>query len=246
MNRYLSVFGLAARSTLHKLIGVIISMGAVQAGLFLYALNNADGSMLLENLIKDSKIAIPFYAGFLVYCIILCGAEIKNASNTVLTMHRLSIPERSANWMNVLYNVMALVIFLAAELGTCLALAKVYLNSDISGNYQHVLFTAFYRSDLLHALLPLEDYVTLLSSILFVIEISIIAAYAKQQSRRGKHGAFGVGGIGIAIAGFLQDSSNPDLIGPTIVGLFTIYATVEISKGGAVDEDTYYEDTEAV
>ena len=65
MNRYLSVFGLAARSTLHKLIGVIIAMGAVQAGLFLYALNNADGSMLLENLIKDSKITIPFYAGFL-------------------------------------------------------------------------------------------------------------------------------------------------------------------------------------
>ena len=239
MNRYLSVFGLSARSTLYRLIGIIVLMGAVQAGLFLYALNNADGSMLLEALIDQSKIVIPFYAGFLFYCIILCGVT-KSTGNTVMTMHRLSIPERTANWIAVLYNIMALVIFLAAELGICLALAKVYLNSDISGNYQHVLFTAFYRSELLHSLLPLEDYITLAGDILFVIEISIIAAYSQQQSRRGKNGAVGAGGIGVAIAAFLQDSSNPDLFGPAVVGLFAIYAAVQISKGGAVDEDTDY------
>ena len=240
MNRYLSVFGLAARSTLYKLIGVIAIMGAVQAGLFLYALNNADGSMLLEALIEKSKITIPFYAGFLFYCLILCGAATKNPSNTAITMHRLSIPERAANWITVIYNMMTLVIFLAAELGICLALAKVYLNSDVSGAYEHVLFTAFYRNDLLHSLLPLEDYVTLAADILFVIEISIIAVYAQQQGRHGKNGAIGAGGIGIAVAAFLQDSSNPDAIGPVVVGLFAIYAAVIISKGGAVDEDTDY------
>ena len=240
MNRYLSVFGLSARSTLYKLIGVIIVMAAVQTGMFLYALNNADGSMLLEHLIKQSKITIAFYAGFLFYCLILCGAATKTASNTGLTMHRLSIPERTANWITVIYNIMALFIFLAAELGICLALSKVYLDSDVSGNYQHVLFTAFYRNELLHALLPLEDYITLASSILFVIEISIIAVYAQQQSRHGKNGALGAGGIGIAVAGYLQDSTNPDMIGPTIVGLFAVYAAVQISKGGAVDEDTDY------
>lgn len=239
MNRYLSVFGLAARSTLYKLIGVIVIMSAVQAGLFLYALNNADGSQLLEWLIDDSKIAFAFGVGFLAYYIILSGTS-KHTSNAMMTMHRLFIPEGVANWISVLYNVMALVIFLAAELAICLALSKVYLNSDVSGSYQHVLFTAFYRNDLLHALLPLEDHITLASDILYVLALSIIAAYLQQQQRRGKRNVLGAVIAGIAIAGYLQDSASPDMIGAAIAGLFAIYAAVQISRGGAVDEDTDY------
>jgi len=235
MNRYLSVFGLSARSTLYKLIGVIIIMGTVQAGMFVYALNQAEGSLLLEHVVYNSRISFAFGVGFMAYYIVLCIR-----SNTMMTMHRLSIPERAFNWIAVLYNIMALIIFLAAELGICLVLSQIYLNSDISGNYEHVLFTAFYRNALMHTLLPLEDYITLASSILFVIEISIIAVYAQQQSRHGKNGALGAGGIGIAVAGYLQDSTNPDMIGPTIVGFFAVYAAVQISKGGAVDEDTDY------
>ena len=243
MNQYVSVFGLSARSTLYKLIGVIVAMGAVQAGMFLYALNRADGSMLLENLIDDSRIAYAFAVGFLVYYIILCGVS-KNTSNAAMTMHRLSIPERTANWVTVIYNIMALVIFLAAELGICLALSKVYLNSDVSGVHQHVLFTAFYRSDLLHSLLPLEDYVTLAADILYVLELSIIAAFTQQQERRSKRNVIGGIAAGITIVAFLQDSATPDLTGPIIVGLIAIYAAVQISKGGAVDEDTIYTESE--
>ncbi len=247
MNRYLSVFGLSARSTLYKLIGVIIIMAVVQAGMFLYTLNNAEGSILLENLIDKSKIAFAFGLGFLGYYMILCGVS-KNTSNAAMTMHRLSIPDGTANWIAVIYNIMALIIFLAAELAICLALSQIYLNSDVSGSYQHVLFTAFYRSDLLHTLLPLEDYVTLASDIIYVLALSIIAAYIQQQERRSKRNALGysLGGVlaGIAIAGFLQDSANPDMIGATIAGLFAVYAAVCISKGGAVDEDTVYTEQE--
>ena len=236
MNRYLSVFGLAARSTLYKLIGVIAIMGAVQTGMFLYALNNADGSMLLENLIDQSKIAYAFGVGFLAYYIILCGST----SNAVMVTHRLSIRERVANWIISIYNGMALVIFLAAELGICLALSKVYLSSDVSGSYEHVLFTAFYRSDLLHSLLPLEDYVTLAADILFVIELSIIAAYSQQQSRRGKRAFFAGAAAAVTVIDFLQSASNPGITGAVIVGFMAIFATVYITKGGAVDEDTIY------
>lgn len=239
MNRYLSVFGLSARSTLYKLIGVIVIMAVVQAGMFLYALNNADGSMLLEYLIDDSKIAFAFGLGFIAYYAVLCGIS-KNTSNATMTMHRLSIQERTANWIAVIYNIMALTILLAAELAVCLALSKVYLNSDISGNYQHVLFTAFYRSDLLHALLPLEDYITLAADILLVIELSVIGAYSQQQIRRGRHEFISGVAIVIAVLSFPQNSSSPNITGSVIFTCLAIYAGVCISKGGAVDEDYVY------
>ena len=243
MNRYLSVFGLAARSTLVKLIMIIAAMGAVQAGMFIYALNQAEGSVLLENFIKDSKIIYVLGIGFLAYYATLCGVS-KNTSNAMMTMHRLMIPERTANWITVIYNIMALVIFLAVELGICLALAKVYLNSDISGQYQHVLFTAFYRSDLLHPLLPMEDYVTLANDILLIISLAVTAAFAQQQHRRGKHDALSGAAMVIAALSFLQDSSSPDISRTLILVFMAIYAGTYISKGGAVDEDVVYTESE--
>jgi len=239
MNRYLSVFGLSARSTLYKLIGVIIIMGTVQAGMFVYALNQAEGSLLLEHVVYNSRISFAFGVGFMAYYIVLCIR-----SNTMMTMHRLSIPERAFNWIAVLYNIMALIIFLAAELGICLVLSQIYLNSDISGNYEHVLFTAFYRNALMHTLLPLEDYVTLASDIVCVLSLSIIAAYFQHQERRGKRTTLGGVIAGISIVGYLKDASNPDMSEAMIAGLFAVYAAVQISKGGAVDEDTVYTEQE--
>lgn len=243
MNRYLSVFGLAARSTLVKLIMIIAAMGAVQVGMFIYALNQAEGSVLLENFIKDSKIIYVLGISFLAYYATLCGVS-KNTSNAMMTMHRLMIPERTANWIIVIYNIMALVIFLAAELGICLALAKVYLNSDISGQYQHVLFTAFYRSNLLHPLLPMEDYVTLANDILLIISLAVIAAFAQQHHRRGKHDAFSGAAMVIAALSFLHNSSSPDISRTLILVFMAIYAGIYISKGGAVDEDVVYTESE--
>lgn len=245
MNRYLSVFGLCARSTLYKLIGVIFLMAAAEQVLFQNAMGHVEGSKLLEWLVDESKIAYAFGIGFLAYYAILCGIS-KGTSNAMHTTRRLAVEERTYNWIAVVYNVMTLTIFLAAQLAVCLILCQQYLNSDISGNYQHVIFTAFYRSEMLHSLLPLEDYTVLAYNILFVIALSILAAYSQQQSRRGKHDLLAGPAAVITAVTFLQNSSGGSLAGLFIVEFLAIYAGINISKGGAVDEDTYYEDTEAV
>lgn len=243
MNRYVSVFGLCARSTLYKLIGVIMVMAAAEQVLFMVAMNNVEGTKLLEWIIDDSKIAYAFGIGFLAYYSILCGVS-KKTSNAVHTTRRLAIEERVYNWISVIYNAMVLVIFLAAQLAVALILCKQYLNSDISGNYQHVIFTAFYRSDMLHSLLPLEDYVLLVCNILLLVELSILASYSQQQSRRGKHDFLAGPAAVITAATFLQDSGNDLFVGPILIAFLAIYAGIYISKGGAVDEDTYYQNEE--
>lgn len=240
MNQYLSVFGLFARSTLYKLIGVVIIVAAVQTGMFLYTLHHTEGIVLLENLISQSKIVYVFGVGFLLYYAVLCGIS-KHISKVVLTMHRLSIKERTANWIGVLYNATALIAFLAAELAVCLILCGFYWNSDASGDYQQVIYTAFYRCDLLHSLLPMEDYLVLFVNALYVLSLSILAAYMQQQNRRGKQVFLTAFAAGITCAEFVQNgNSSGGVLGALLVSMLAVFPAGAISKSGALDEDNFY------
>ena len=53
MKQYFSIFALSARSTLAKLMGIIVLMGIVQTGLFYFAMKHNSYGILLEDVMTS-------------------------------------------------------------------------------------------------------------------------------------------------------------------------------------------------
>lgn len=239
MKQYFSVFALSARSTLARLIGVIILMGIVQVGMFYFAMRNESYGILLEDLMQDSFVHYAFVAGFAVYMTILMNMwGGKHPTKAAMTTSRLGIKEAGVCWTMALYNMCMLIVFLAAQLGIVLILCQMYMQSDLAGDYQHTVFIAFYRNGLMHGLLPLEDYWTYVENIIFIISLGICASCTAKKQRRGKNDITGAMASAFVALSFYSraDYYNSFTYGLIVIP-FAAYAAYYISKGGALDED---------
>ena len=239
MKQYFSIFALSARTTLLKLIGVIVLMGIVEIGLFYFAIKNETYGVLLETLMDDSFVQYAFAGGFILYFAILLNIfNGKHTSKAAMTTARLSVKETGVCWTMAIYNMCALVIFLAAQLGIVLILCQMYLHSDLAGDYQHTVFIAFYRNGMMHGLLPLEDYWTYVENAIFVVGLGICASYSAKKQRRGKQDILAVVVAAIVALAFCN---RADYYTNLPYGLamipFAAYTAYAISKGGALDED---------
>lgn len=239
MKQYFSIFALSARSTLFKLIGIIALMGMAEITMFYMAIKENSYGMLLEDLMDDSLVVIPFAIGFILYYITLAqNFNGKHATKAAMTTARLGIKESGVCWTMAVYNMSMLIVFLAAQLAIVLILCKMYLDSHLAGDYQHTVFIAFYRNGMMHGLLPLEDYWTYIENAFYIIGLGICASYASKKDRHGKHeGITGLaaGMVALAFCNRANYYSGLDFS----IGLIpiTIYAAICISKGGSLDED---------
>ena len=239
MKQYFSVFALSARSTLFKLIGIIILMGIVQIGMFYFAMRNESYGILLENLMQDSFVHYAFVAGFAAYMSILMNMfGGKHPTRAAMTTSRLGIKESGVCWTMAVYNMCMLVVFLAAELAIILILCKMYLSSHLAGVYQHTVFIAFYRNGLMHGLLQMEDYWTYVENFIFIVSLGICASCTAKKQRRGKTDIAGaIASAFVAISFYNRTDYYHNFTFGLIVILFAAYAAYYISKGGTLDED---------
>ena len=239
MKPYFSIFALSARTTLLKLIGVIALMGIVEIGLFYFAMDNESYGVLLEDLMDNSFVQYAFAGGFILYFAVLLNIfNGKHTSKAAMTTARLSVKEAGVCWTMSIYNMCALVIFLAAQLGIVLILCQMYLRSDLAGDYQHTVFIAFYRNGMMHGLLPLEDYWTYAENAIFVVGLGICASYSAKKQRRGKQDILSVVVAAIVALTFCDRADYYTSFSYSLVMIpMTAYAAYAISKGGALDED---------
>lgn len=240
MKQYFSIFALSARATLAKLIGIIILMGIVEVGMFYNVIRQNSYGILLENLMEDSLVIIPFGTGFVLYYVVLINSfNGKHASKAAMTTTRLGIKESSVCWTMAVYNMCMLIVFLAAQLGIVLILCQLYLNSHLAGDYQHTVFIAFYRNGMMHGLLPLEDYWTYVENIIYIVSLGICASYAARQERHGQRDISAVIAAGIVALSFCSRTNYYSNFNyGLVVIVFAAYAAYYISKGGALDEET--------
>ncbi len=239
MKQYFSVFALSARSTLIKLIGIIVLMGIAEIAMFYMAIGQNSYGVLLEDLMSDSLVVIPFGIGFVLYYITLTyNFNGKHATKTAMTTARLGIKESGVCWTMAVYNMAVLIVFLAAQLAIVLILCKMYLDSHLAGDYQHTVFIAFYRNGMMHGLLPLEDYWTYIENAFYIIGLGICASYTSKKERHGKHDLIAGLAAGMVAVPFCYRANYYAGLDYSI-GLIpiTIYAAYYISKGGALDED---------
>lgn len=197
MKKYTSVFGLFAKSSFIKILLVITAMASAQFYFFSAELNKYvdiyeyDFSIpTIESLIDSTRIDWIFGIAFVLVTLLLCLPGTSFSSKTGYTLDRLSISERSVFFCQAAYNLLVYFFLWVAETAVCFGLCAYYTASaptEILGN--QTVFLAFYRNELLHALLPLSEVIVWIRNGFLLVALTIASAEYPYKQRRKKVGA---------------------------------------------------------
>ena len=244
MKKYLSVFGLYARSSIYRVLGVLLLMGAAEAGLFMTKLKAAladynnpqnipefgKGPEMLhfEQILEGCHIPLCFMVAFVLITVFLCLPGTEFQSKTGYTLRRLSISERSVLLVQWVYNMTVYIILLAVQVLFCFVFSQIYI-SQVSAEFvgNQTVFLAFYRSEFMHALLPLSEAGMWFRNAFLVIGLGFAAAeFSYNQRMKGY-------GIAIIVLGIFSIVSFKTAIG-SIGGYFFTIIAVALYVGNAI------------
>ena len=186
MRQHTAVLLLLARSTLYPVLGLLALLGLVEWGLFSLALDRAlaAGPTALETVIETSGLGWALAAGFLALSALLCATGCVRGSRSDYTLRRLSLPEWAIFLWQGAYNSVCLLLLWASQAGVALGLSAWF--AARTGADSLAVFLAFYRNELFHGLLPLEDSWVWARNLVICLELGIIDAFVPYQQRRGK------------------------------------------------------------
>lgn len=159
----IAVFALLVRTSIYKMIGLLLLMSAVQLVLFGRVVRGqisqrgyADD---LESLLDRCGIPICFLITFCLVCLVMAWADSdRGGSRASYLLRRLAMGRTKLFLMRTLYHVCALLVLFALELGLVFGMYLWYAEvQNLEVLSPQALFLAFYRSPFLHSLLPLES-----------------------------------------------------------------------------------------
>lgn len=161
MKQHLSVFMLAARSSIYKVVGLIVCMALVESAAFSLTLfrMQPDMPLSLAELFVQSRIPLIFGIFFFLLCVILSltGCEY-SGSKLRYTLQRLYVSEKCTVIWCAVYNILCFFIFWALQALLAFLLCQLYLiKIDTTYINEQTVFLAFYQSSFLHSLLPLAE-----------------------------------------------------------------------------------------
>ncbi len=206
MQKHISVLGFYIRSSIYRVLLILLLMVLAVTGVFLFefqgemaryyelleqvALGNAEAAYLArpEKLFDNRLILVLFELANIAVTIMLVlpGCEFK--SKTTYTLSRLQVSERECFFWQVLCSAMTYILVYTAQLAVIIGLSQYYVNhvpAELVGNQS--IFLMFYRSELLHSLLPLSDIQIWIRNILLLFGFSFAVAGYSYQQRRKKH-----------------------------------------------------------
>ena len=219
MKKHSSVFMLMTRSTIYRVMGLLILMTVAEAGLFWLRLQQGaiDGNFSLEAIISESRLSWACAAFFLFVNVILSWGSY-TISDTY-TAARLSVSGKVVYLWQCVYNTLCYLLFWMAQILIAIGLCRVYeamAPAEFVSN--KTVFLAFYRSKFLHSFLPFEATWVWIRNILLVVALGVCSSRTPGKNRK-----IGVGAcILIAASGvfFVQE------IGDMTSVLFLVIAAV--------------------
>lgn len=180
MKKYTSILMLYARSTIFRLLGILVLTGAVETGLFCLAM---DPALPLEQVFSSSHIPLACGVAFLLWTVTLSLPQFTKAD---YTLRRMQLKPRALYLCHAVYNTLCYVLFWCFH--TCLLLILFHwfgtTADEVTFGPQSIML-AFYRIDFLHSLLPLADWTRYLRNSCMALLLGAAAAYPLSQ--RGKH-----------------------------------------------------------
>lgn len=255
MKRYLSVFGLAARSSFWKGLAVMVAAAAV-AGLLLYCTRGGDtityidgngmeqsyeDEYSLSELPEKSWMAAPLLLGLGGSCYVLAMCGGGKGAKPGYTMGRLQVRERTACLLWVLYDFMMLLLYwaLAALTAFLVMSLRVRNLSDRSYIGPLSLIFSFYDSGLLHNLLPVGDVLAWIGNAVALLTCAVGCVDVAEKQWRGKLGGISLGiAVVLTAAGFSMNLRNTGThLIFLVLQVFVLAITLSGWKGGYGDED---------
>lgn len=212
MKKHISIWMLAARGSIHKIIGVFVLMAAGQTGAFCWSFQRALKSRqmeieaqalhpeygvyevpypTLETILSGGYVSVTlvWLIAFLLIAVILCvnSAGGRGNAKTRYLVQRLPVKERTVTLHYAVYNLAVWIVFWAFSAAMALALCRMYRHMAPSGSFgPQSTFLTFYRNGLFHSLLPLAETSRCLRNVFVFIAMALLTAEYGFWSRRGK------------------------------------------------------------
>lgn len=181
MKRYLSIFMLLARSVTHKLLAILAGTAALHTAVFFLL----QGQRNIEAIYDHWGMRVVFGVGLVLTTLLLISTLSQSGSKLDYTLRRLRVGHRGLFACQALFNAACFLMFWATEIFVALALCKLWTQSRDVLSHQTV-YLAFYRSELLHSLLPLDDVTRWVRDFLCFAGLGVCAACAPIFQRRGR------------------------------------------------------------
>lgn len=187
MKKYISVFEMITRSTLYKVLAVLVVMTGLQLVLFWGEMQpHIDDKMSgLESIVDGSHMIWALAAGFLLITVILCWSGCNIGSNQGYTLRRLQISETEVCVLQAIYNGLCYFLLWASQVAVLILVSNWYMQTALEKTNQTVML-AFYRSGYMHSMLPLADGLGWFLLVLTLVGCAITTALFPYQQRRGK------------------------------------------------------------
>lgn len=212
MRRQLSLGMLFARSSLRRVLGILLVMAAAQALLARAALAGgvaADGfpRTYPAEILDGGWFRLVSALGLtaIVAAVILSSGGF--GSRCDYTASRLPVRRWTVYVWSILCALGMLLLFWAVQLAVCLGVIHWYgAASDWGGLNPQLMLLEAYRSGLLHRLLPLQDGLRLVNTIVYFLGLGTLAGVWSVRAFSGKWSAlplilamawwFDAGGVG--------------------------------------------------
>ena len=215
MRKYISIFELFARSTIYKILPVLVAMGTAQIMMFRKAMSEwfpmdtyhldfqAIEYYTLEYMVSRSKNEIFLGIAFVLMTAILCWNGCNLGSKSSYTIQRLQVTEKRIFIMQSIYNSLCYVLLLGTQVGIVFVQSSLYAARAGHVTNQTV-FLAYYRSDFLHSVMPLEGTMRWTANGLIVLGCGVSAALFTYLQRRGKIALSMLVVVACVLFGFVQ------------------------------------------
>lgn len=229
MRQHLSVLMLAARSSIHRVLGLFAALAVTEGLLFYLTLQQASGNqpLGLEQAVRQSRIALVCGIGFILLCVLLSltGSEC-GGGRLRYTVQRLSIREEATVGWWAVYNAICFFLFWVVQLAIALVLCQYYVH-QMDGAYVsgQTAFLAFYRSNFLHSLLPLAEVSRYVRNCVLVLCLGVCASCFSFRQRRGERG------VAVVALAVIVAVSFPSAMGSFGSDLLVIFLALCITAG---------------
>lgn len=191
MKKYLSVFEMIARSSLYRVLAVLFTMVAAELAFFwMYVKNPGENGLLhLELIVDNSHYLIILQLAYVLVTVFLAMTGCNIGSMQVYTLQRLRITEKAYFVLQSIYNIFCYVLLWGTQLAVLLFSANYFSKYNDSPYFSNqTIFIAFHRNNLMHSILPMENWICWMILIFILIGSGIAAADFGWKQRRGKIG----------------------------------------------------------
>ncbi len=207
MRNYLSLFTLFIKRSFGKISALFLIMTACEFTVFIHNLNSGNitknelmsgfGNEYLlgiEYILKQNKsLTVILVLSFILLTLILCltGCEFSNRQG--YTLRRLNVTEKKLLLIQSVYGAIVYGLLMMLQAIIFYILCNIYVSfaegheNAFEGLISNqTILLAFYRSNLLHAFMPLDDIFKHISNLIMITALGFSTASFSYLSRRKK------------------------------------------------------------